>query len=107
MYQPSSLRNLSSWRVILALVGIFLWTSTVCAQPSITTQMYDNHHDGWNPNETTLTVANVKSSFQLLFKDTIDDGTYTQPLYVPGLNIADGIHNVIFVANENNSVYAF
>src|SRR5579872_5101789 len=107
MYQSTSLRTLCSWRVMIGLVSVFLWTCPVLAQPSITTQMYDNHHDGWNPNETTLTVANVKSGFQLLFKDTTDDGTYAQPLYVPGLSIAGGTHNVIFVATENNTVYAF
>ncbi|HVN26985.1 MAG TPA: hypothetical protein VMT64_00785 [Candidatus Binataceae bacterium] len=77
--------------------------------------MVDNRHTSWNPNETTLTIANVKSSFQLLFADTTDSGvpsadqgTYAQPLYVPGLSIpGQGTHNVIFVATEANNVYAF
>jgi len=32
---------------------------------------------------------------------------YAQPLWVPGLNIAGGTHNVIFVATQNDSVYTF
>ena len=92
----------------LAIVSIFMMSSAVAAQPpSVTTQMYNNAHTNWNSNETTLTVANVKSSFKLLFKDSIDDATYFQPLYVPGLNIAGGTHNVVFVGTESNTVFAF
>jgi PQQ-like domain len=37
----------------------------------------------------------------------VDEYIYGQPLYVPGL-IIDGVkHNVVYVATENNSVYAF
>ena len=33
---------------------------------------------------------------------------YAQPLYVPALKMGDGlVHNVLFVATENDSVYAF
>jgi hypothetical protein len=99
----------------LLVASLFALTSSAAAQPAITTQMVDNHHSSWNPNETTLTVANVKSSFKLLFTDTTDSGvtsanvgTYAQPLYVPNVSIAgQGTHNVIFVATEANNVYAF
>ena len=100
----------------LLLASMLALASAAAAQPpAITTQMVDNHHSSWNPNETTLTVSNVKSSFKLLFTDTTDSGvpsanvgTYAQPLYVPGLSIpGQGTHNVIFVATEANNVYAF
>ena len=81
------------------------------AAPSVVTQMYDNGHSGWNRTETELTVANVKSSFKFLFRNATDGQTYSQPLYIPGLEIgpkgAKKPHNVIFVATENNTVYAF
>jgi len=91
------------------MAGICVFAATVfAAPPSVVTQMYNNAHTNWNSSETTLTVANVKSSFKLLFKDTTDDGTYFQPLYVPALNLGSaGTHNVIFVGTENNTVYAF
>src|ERR1039457_7012203 len=93
----------------LALASVFLLTSAVAAAPpSVVTQMYDNHHSGWNPNETRLTVANVKTNFKFLFKDHTVGQTYSQPLYIPALNMGPlGTHNVIFVATENNTVYAF
>ena len=99
----------------LVLAGIFLAAPTAVAQPpSVVTQLYDNQHTGWNPNETRLTVANVKSGFKLLFKDATDSGvpaanrgTYSQPLYVPAVHIAGRTHNIVFVATEANNVYAF
>ncbi len=88
--------------VFLAAPALF------AASPSVVTQMYDNQHTGWNSNETTLTIANVKSSFKLLFKDTTGGQTYSQPLYVPSLKMGSlGTRNVIFVATETNTVYAF
>ena len=101
--------------LLLAVASLLLITSAVAAAPpSVVTQLYDNQHTGWNPNETTLTVAKVKSSFKLLFKDTTDRGiaaanrgTYAQPLYVPAVQISGATHNVIFVATEGNNVYAF
>ena len=78
------------------------------APPSVVTQMYDNQHTGWNPKETQLTIANVKANFKLLFKDSTQGQTYSQPLYVPALKMGPlGTHNVIFVATEDNLVYAF
>src|SRR5437588_853260 len=104
-------QNRSSSRkcVWLAFPIIFFLASTLyAAPPSVVTQMYDNHHSSWNPNETLLTVANVKSSFKLLFKNTTDGQTYFQPLYIPALNMGSlGTHNVIFVATEKNTIYAF
>ena len=92
----------------LAFFAIFAVPSAACAAPAVVTQMYNNAHTSWNPNETRLTVANVKASFHLLFTDATDGQTYAQPLYIPHLRMGRlGTHNVIFVATENNTVYAF
>jgi Abnormal spindle-like microcephaly-assoc'd, ASPM-SPD-2-Hydin len=69
----------------------------------------DNFRTGQNLAESVLTPATVTpSKFGLLFADTIDAAAYAQPLYVPGVQIPNqGTHNVVYVATENDSVYAF
>ncbi len=81
------------------------------ASQSVTTYHYDNYRTGWNANETTLTPTNVNSTdFGLLHTVTLDDQVDAQPLYMPGVNITagqyQGVHNVIYVATEGDSVFA-
>jgi hypothetical protein len=91
--------------VALALAPV-AWAQTPVAVP---TWRYDLTHSGANTRETALTPANVNStSFGKLFAMPVDSTVYAQPLYVPGLKMSDGlVHNVVFVATENDTVYAF
>jgi hypothetical protein len=75
----------------------------------VLTWRYDLTHAGENTQETALTPAGVaSSSFGKLFSLSVDDRVFAQPLYVPNLQMSDGkVHNVLFVATENDSVYAF
>ena len=83
--------------------------AVVAAQVAITTERNDTLRTGQNVNETVLTPANVASgNFQLLFSQSVDGYVYAQPLYVPNVNIpGKGVHNVVYIATENDSVYAF
>jgi len=86
-----------------------LIAATAAAQStSVTTHHYDNLRTGWNPNETALTPAAVSGgSFKALQFVTLDDQVDAQPLLVPSQTIAgQGLHDVVYVATENNSVYA-
>ncbi len=61
-----------------------------------------------SPDETVLTPANVNSTtFGLKFTNAVDGQVYAQPLYLSDLNINGANHNVVFVATEHDSVYAF
>ena len=111
----SCLRNLIS----LVTRGTLVWASFCVSAVGLLAQTptpvpvltwrYDLTHAGQNTNETALTPANVNpNSFGKLFSLSVDSTVYAQPLYVPGLKMGDGqLHNVLFVATENDSVYAF
>jgi hypothetical protein len=100
-------RRVLVWAWFCALaVGLSAQNPT--AVPVLTWR-YDLTHAGQNTNETALTPANVNpNTFGKLFSLPVDSSVYAQPLYVPGLKMSDGlVHNVLFVATENDSVYAF
>ena len=69
----------------------------------------DNFRTGQNLAESVLTPSTVTAAqFGLLFTDRVDGQIYAQPLYVPAVAIpSQGTHNVVYVATEFDSVYAF
>jgi len=98
-----------------AFLTVFAMVSAMVVLPgesfaqNVLTYKYDNFRDGANTNEVVLTPANVNTnSFFKYFTYSVDGYVYSQPLYVSNLAIpGQGTHNVVFVATENNSVYAF
>src|SRR4051794_31066474 len=76
---------------------------------NVTTWHNDLTRQGLNNNETILTPTNVNSgSFGKLFSYAVTGQVYAEPLYASNLNMGGlGTHNVVFVATENNDVYAF
>jgi hypothetical protein len=94
------------WKVLVCFTACLPLAQ---AQVSVTTSRNDNSRDGQNLNETILTPDNVNaSSFGKLFAHAVNGYVYAQPLYVPNVIIPGlGTHNVVYVATQHDSVYAF
>jgi hypothetical protein len=74
----------------------------------VTTYKNDLARSGQNLTETSLTPANVTAaSFGLLRVLATDGKVDAQPLYLSALAVGASTHNVVFVATENDTVYAF
>ncbi|HEV1994173.1 MAG TPA: hypothetical protein VGR03_07575, partial [Candidatus Acidoferrum sp.] len=74
----------------------------------VITYHYDNGRSGMNLNETALTPANVNSTqFGKKGEFTVDGHVDAQPLYLSQVTIGTQKKNVLYVATEHGSVYAF
>lgn len=84
-------------------------TSTTFTPLCATTYMYNSLRLGLNVNEGTLTrtAINAVHGLQIGFTEPVDDAIYAQPLYLPQVVTSGGTYNLVYVATENNTVYAF
>jgi len=81
---------------------------TTSSSVDVITYHYDNGRSGQNLNETTLTLANVNSTqFGKKGEFTVDGKVDAQPLYLSQVTIGGQKKNVLYVATEHGSVYAF
>jgi hypothetical protein len=100
-------------RNLLPVVWILCALSSDCLAADVLTYHNDNGRTGWNSAEVALTPANVNaSSFGRLFTLQVDGKVDAQPLYVSNATVFSGsnslgTHNLVIVATEHDSVYAF
>ena len=83
-------------------------TIAVTNLPAVLTYHNNPARDGTNAREYALTPSTVNpATFGKRFSCAVDGAVYAQPLWIRGLSVSGGIHNVIFVATQHDSVYAF
>jgi len=96
----------SACRIVLQIA---LATATAAAAAQVTTSQYNNGRTGATLSENILTPQNVNlRQFGKLGAFKVDGPVYAQPLFLPDIEIpGKGKHDVLFVATEHDSVYAF
>jgi hypothetical protein len=105
----------SSMRITAPLFMLLFCPVVALSQTNVLTYHYDNARTGQNTQERFLTPSNVRpNQFRRLFVQSgLDGDVYAQPLYVANVTLGSGTaqpgttHNVVFVATEGDSVYAF
>jgi hypothetical protein len=74
----------------------------------VATWRNDRAHSGVNSQEYALTGQNVATGkFGKLFSCPVDGWAFAQPLWMANIRISGERHNVVFIATENDSLYAF
>src|ERR1700687_1864290 len=103
--------------VVVLLTGVVLAvasatrtaTTATVVGTDVLTYHNDNARTGQNLNESSLTLASVNvSNFGKVGFLSVDGKVDAQPLYLSALSVLhQGTHNVLYVATEHDSVYAF
>jgi hypothetical protein len=78
---------------------------------AVATYHNDNLRTGWNANETQLNPTTVGGSrFGMTATVALDAQVDAEPLLIPNVEITAGLnaglHNVVYVATEGNTIYA-
>ena len=96
-------------RFLTVLMFCVLSGGSGAAAQHVLTWHNDNARTGQNLGEKTLTLQNVNSrTFGKLFTISVDGKVDAEPLYAARIEIAnEGFRNVLFVATEYDSLYAF
>jgi uncharacterized protein YjdB len=92
------------------VTGTAMTTVTLASGSGVNIPMWhvDSSRTGLNPGETSLTPANVSAgTFGKLFSYQIDGYAYATPLIISNVTIKGAAHNVMYVATEHDTVYAF
>ena len=91
-----------------ATLALTVQAASTTNAPDVTTWHYDLARTGLNSQETILTPANVNSTqFGRIGFFSVDGKVDAQPLFLANVVLNNAFHNILYVATEHASVYAF
>ncbi len=102
-------RSLTAHTLAVAMgFALWCWMAVSAGAQDVLTYHNANNRGGLNNNETILTQTNVNSAeFGKLFTVPADGLVDAEPLYLSALTIKGVVHNVLIVASEHGTVYAY
>jgi len=101
--QPRPIHNLAAFATLI----FFVLAPPVLSQ-DVPTYHNNNARTGVNSKETALTLSNVNSAqFGKLFTVPADGLVDAEPLYISAVTISGIVHNLLIVASEHGTVYAY
>jgi hypothetical protein len=107
---PTAATHLIASLPVVAFLSALLLTQTPsawAADVDVATYHNNTGRTGWNQQESVLTPATVAgATFKKLSTVAVDEQVDAEPLYVARQTIAGAPHDTIYVATENDSVYA-
>src|SRR5262249_11540974 len=91
-----------------ALMAVLVLIAVSCRAQDVLTYHNNNARTGVNSRETILTTSNVNpATFGKLFTVAADGLVDAEPLYLSAVSLGGVIHNLLIVATEHGSVYAY
>ena len=91
-----------------ALVAVLALIAIPCFAQDVLTYHNNNARTGINNKETILTTSNVNAAtFGKLFTVPTDGLVDAEPLYLSAVSVGGVTHNLLIVATEHGSVYAY
>src|SRR5262245_32008550 len=93
-------------RIALAAVA-FAVAVPLFAQNAVLTAHHDKQRTGAYPDAALSSRAVSERGMELRFARCLDGRVEAQPLYVPRLSVNGGLHDVVYFATVNNTIYAY
>jgi len=110
LYTPPATAGTHSVKVVSVADSSKSASATIAITdlPGVMTYHNTPARDGANVQEYALSSSTVKTAtFGKVFSCAVDGAAYTQPLWIPALNVGGKVRNVLFVATQHDSAYAF
>ena len=108
MLSRSTFSPRSVYTIVILAILLTIFLAGFAFSQNVLTYHNNNARTGLNSTETTLTLSNVNlNTFGKLFTIKVDGAVDSEPLYLSSVPVNGTTHNLLIVATENDSVYAF